>query len=577
MISNLKNFSFFEGKLTIRLIVLVTILAAGIFLWLAQFDTFYRTIFIEEFHSGEAGRAAFLFGDFLGEGGGYQSKIASPTASLMSWLSFELFGLGRFQLRLPFVLLSVASMAAFGFTVRREIPRHPFLAVSVLLAFVLSPFLINLRPTSTNETLFVPVLAFSLTIAAAFESSQSARARLLLAFSLAFCAGLAVFVKFDGAIIPAAVSLVFLSGLRPGWVSLKELGAFAAGGFLVLGAYIATQLWGSGLEQLQGSLEWGGAAMAGVSYWPDSPLEQFTRTVITAPKNMNLFFPGISMFLLAMIVISIVQWRALSLVGKISAAIIIAFFAAAPFLPLIYWKRMLFAAPAAFYLAISICGAWERLSLPQIARIQRIMSFVIPASILIGMIAITSPFKGMWHVQPFGQMGAKEISLLLLGLLGAAAFIPLKLDRVRLHGIVLAISAATIMFGLLELSIPRGREAATIGQEIDKLTRGSFVVGDHNAFRVAGYFTNARFAFVHENDPGFPNLIIEQAVALQPEFIVVTDSYSNLGSMVRRRLPNYDLVLEREFENPPSYFRRRSVAHPIYVFERTRRALENSQ
>lgn len=556
------------GRLPAAFIACVTIAAAAIFLWLAQFDAFYRTIFIEEFHSGEAGRAAYLFGSFLGEGGGYQSKVAAPAASILSWFSFEAFGLGRFQLRLPFVLLSVASVAAFGLFVRREAGEHRLLAGAALLAFLLSPFLINLRATSTNETLFVLVLALTLALAGSFESATAARSRLLLAFALAFCSGLAVFVKFDGAIIPAAVSLVFLSGLRSRSVSIKQAAAFAAGGAAVLCAYIATQLWASGAVGLQASLAWGAGALKNVTYLPDSPFEQFTRTIITAPKNFNLLFPGISLIVFAVIALGVSLWRYLSLAGKISAAIAIAFFVAAPFLPLVYWKRVLFAAPAAFAMAISLCAAWERMPASELARAQLVARVVLPLSAAVGAIAIVSPFQGMWHVEPFGALGAREILLLVLALGLAALPIMVKLDALRLRGIVLGICAATIAFGTVELSVRRSREAALIGREVAGLIDGSSVVADHNAFRIAGYSSNARFSFVHENDAGFPNLIAERAQSLHPDFVVVTDSYRKLGDLVGSQLPDYELVLERRFDNRPTYFRRVTTKHIIRVFRR---------
>lgn len=563
------------GRLPAAFTVFVTIAAAAIFLWLAQFDAFYRTIFIEEFHSGEAGRAAYLFGSFLGEGGGYQSKVAAPAASILSWMSFEAFGLGRFQLRLPFVLLSVASVAAFGVFVRREAGEHRLLAGAALLAFVLSPFLINLRATSTNETLFVPVLALTLALAGSFESATAPRSRLLLAFALAFCSGLAVFVKFDGAIIPAAVLLVFLSGLWSRSVSIRELAAFVAGGAAVLCAYIATQLWASGAEGLQASLAWGAGALKNVTYLPKSPFEQFTRTIITAPKNFNLLFPGMSLTVLAVIALGIFLWRFLSLAGKINATIAIAFFVAAPFLPLVYWKRVLFAAPAVFALAISACAAWERMPPSELRRAQIIGRLLLPLSVAIGMFAIVSPFQGMWRVVPLGVLGAREILLLLLALALASLPVAFKLDGARLRGIVIAMSAATIAFGALELSVRRDREAALIGREVGRLIDGSSVVADHNAFRIAGYFSNARFSFVHENDAGFPNLIAERAQSLRPDFVVVTDSYRKLGALVGSRLPGYEIVLERRFSNPPSYFRRAKTKHVIRVFRRASSAVSN--
>src|SRR4051812_28821949 len=108
------------GLTTNQLVIVVAAVATGLALWMATYDAGYRTVFVEEFHTGEAGRAAFLFGQFRGEGGQWVSAPTSPLASLLTWLGLKVLGFGLTAIRTPFVLLSGLSVLLFGLAVARE-------------------------------------------------------------------------------------------------------------------------------------------------------------------------------------------------------------------------------------------------------------------------------------------------------------------------------------------------------------------------------------------------------------------------------------------------------------------------
>jgi len=111
--------------------------------WLALWDPFYRTVFVEEMNGGEAGRTAFLFNHWVGEGGDWQSAPYEVFGSAMVWLGLEAGGLSRFSMRLPFVFLSTVAFGQFAILLKQISSNSPWLLISTCLALVLSPFIFS--------------------------------------------------------------------------------------------------------------------------------------------------------------------------------------------------------------------------------------------------------------------------------------------------------------------------------------------------------------------------------------------------------------------------------------------------
>ena len=550
---------------------IIAVLAAGaaaVIFWLASRDPLYRTVFVEEFQSNEAGRAAYLFGTLHGEGGNFQSVVAEPLGNLLSWGSYSLFGFGLYQLRLPFLLLSVLSLAIFGTAVRREASGHALLGGLVFAAFVLSPFLLNLRATSVVETMYVPILGAALLIAGRIEMAKGTRHSDW--FALACVSGLAVFVKQEGFIVPlAALAVAVLEWLR-GRLSRGAALAFAAGGLVVAAAYVATVVSIAGVNGVLAYIDNFNATMALSKIKAGSMAEALARAVVNGPKNLDLYFPGLSLVSVLVLAAGFLHRDALSLPGRMSLAIVIIFILGLPFLPVVYWKRFLIAGPALLFAALSVYVAWQRTGGTRVGPLgQRILSVSLAISILVAGFAWASPFAGMWQTRPFWDGG--PASWLSIACAAGAALWVLYSNRVgprHLYVCLLGAALVTTTFGLYEVTKKRQDEMPRIGRAVAAEIDGKTIVSDHNTFRFVGYFTNAHFRFVPENDPGYPSDIVSQARALKADYIGVTNTYSNLEALVNQALPEYRKVAEYTYVHPKSFERLPKTKHVIVLYRR---------
>ena len=546
----------------------VALLAGAIYYWLATFEPMTRTVFIEEYHTGEAGRAAYLFGEFRGEGDTWQSVYFSPLASLLSWASFSLLGFGHFALRAPFVLLSTIAVGVFALVVMKRAAGDKLIIASAVGAFLSSPFLLELRATSVNETLYLPIFTLMLWLASRFDEAASARQRLATLFALGVVSSLGFFVKTDGAILLAASGLVIASKTVFPRPDFAAAGAFAAGAGLGLASYFILMIAAFGLATYLDGVRHAVAIMSAYSGAPDSIGEGFIRALRQAAKNFDIYFPLISAVIAPVLTLGVLMWRSLSTAGKISWVLLLLFILSLPVLPLIYWKRFVLASAAALYLCFDLVAAHRQEGFARIGRVALIISAIV--SVAAWSFAFSSEFNGMWRVDSFWRFENGWLRFAAASALGGCfvfllARAPLKTTRAAF----LLICAATALAGAKVMGSAHARDAYAVGKRIADVVGDGTVVADHNAFRFAGYFSKARYSFVHENDIGFPDTIIERAKEQNPDFVVVTNTYKKLEKLVRKNLPCYTKVAKEVYVHEPDLFSRRNVRHQIVVFQKT--------
>ena len=131
-----------------------------------------------------------------------------------------------------------------------------------------------------------------------------------------------------------------------------------------------------------------------------------------------------------------------------------------------------------------------------------------------------------------------------------------------------AMALIVVGLGLHQMVLwPPRHEVQKIGQAIAEAL-GDANVADHNGYRFAAPFSAARFRFVHENDPGFPAAIIEEAHKLRPRFVLVTNTYKPLEQQVDTELPGYRKTLSWTYVHPLASFNERSAKNVIVLYER---------
>lgn len=308
--------------------------------------------------------------------------------------------------------------------------------------------------------------------------------------------------------------------------------------------------------------------MAAVRYGPKSLMEIARRVGLFAPKNLDLYYPLLPALLLIAVVWGFRVWRRLSLAGLIALLVVTAFFAAAPFLPLIYWKRLIFVAPALLYLCIALWAAMAKRDEP--TRMRIVLAVLGALSIGFGALAIGASFIEYYTLTMVWQRGWTGLAIAGTATVVAAATAIglLRAPAPTLRALLLLVCTASVAFGVVELFAPRTTASREIGREMAAIFKDQPVVTDHLGFRFAGYFSKSPFAFMHENDTVFPEGIIEQARRTQPAYIAVSNSYRKLSELVEKELPNYVRVAHFAYVLPVTRLNTKPATIETFVYRR---------
>lgn len=549
----------------IRGLFLLALLAVVIvYFLLVRCDPFYRTIFVEEMNSGEAGRAMALFGEWQGEGGRWQSAPVVPAGTALNWLAFELGGMDKLSLRYTYAAFAIAGLVLMQRVLRQTAPDRPYMALMAFLALAFSPLMLHVLPSALNETLFLFCVALPMALATLGGGLGNWRRKHAGMIVLAAASALPVLVKLDGAIIPLAVSVAVLFAWRGGDLRLSHVAAFFATGIvaaLVLG--VSTYIW-LGTERLADMrLLVAEMSASNPNLTPDLKT-RIIRTFVWFPRNLEMYLPGASLVVAFAVTIAVSRFRQLTFASRIALFVLVGYFLLSLSFPLVYWKRVLLIVPCVIVVLLAATQTVTTAS----RRLYVVMGIGAALSVIWGTVAMASRFQGMWRIEAAWELDSWPV-VAAAGLLGAVVCAGLCFfgwHRRLINAAYCLICLATIGSGGWELSRERTIRASEIGHELSAYLDGSTVVSDHQAFRFFGYYTDARVRFTHENDPDFPERVLEDARALSPDYVVVTDAYRFPYETFLDDGENYRLVATYSYTFPASAFLSTPYTTNLYVF-----------
>lgn len=532
-------------------------------------DPIYRTLFIEEMHNGEAGRTRYLFGAWHGEGGRWQSMPFAPLPSILSWLSFTVFGLGIVELRVPYLLATILSLVLFARCAFREAPTGAS-AFTVFLCLVLSPFFNAMRPTSNGELLYPVAACLLILVLQQADRQFEPRHRDWWLACAGFVAGATTLIKIDSFVIPLALVCAAAVWTLSGRMSLRSLVAIALGGAISCVLLVGVIMTTTGLQAFVEMVRWTAeiAPRRLPAIWASMPA-RLENIIFKQPMNLELFLPGQTALVTMAMALGIARWRRLSLTTLFCLAVVTLGFLWAGASPLVYWRKVaLFVVPALVLIAAVLLDGEPVAE----QRSRGFLAVLAAAAFALQAIMFLSHFNGMWRiVLPWSAPGASAI--VWLGMPAAAAFaaaiLAWQLGSAFLRAAFYAMMSVTIVSGLVQVTTqPKERDAYEIGEAIGRLLDGKTVVSDMNGFRFAGYHTNARFRYFQENDPEFPQGIYDEARRLHPDFILVTDSYGKISPEIPQRFPDYKLVASYRYSHSPKRFDYVAADHAIFLYRR---------
>ncbi len=556
-------------KLEIALIA-ISIIYVALLAVSAFTDPDYRTFFVEEIHTGEAGRAKFLWGNWEGEGGRWQSIMSTPLSSLVSWTAFSILGFGLPQLRLAYIFFSAASLAFFFLALRRDLPARSAYAPAAAAVFMFSPLLTALRSTSMNELLY-PLLFSSVVYCASHVRAGASAANARWFFSIALIAGVSMLVKVDGFLLPLAAAITFLIEMFRRRASLRDLAGFFLGGATAIAFFLLAVFLLIGLNRYIDGVAMTREVLSASPYTVNSIGDALNNMFVKFPTNLNSFIPGGPFLLFWIIPIGILNHDRLSLGGRFSLVLVTLAWLWSAAIPLLYWKKMVIIAPAVIYLGGALLSLLKIGDLRGASASGARSILFLGICAAIGAIGVLSGFNGMWRVVEGWEKTPFLFFAVISGIIFASIFMAWKTPQMKTAAVTISafIFVAVIAQGLAQFT-PKSfhRHTFTIGNSLGQILDGHTVVADHNGFRYAGYHTNARFRFVHENDPIFPNGVIQTAIDLQPDYVIVTDTYKPLSKLVEARLPDYRKIAQFENTHPLKGFGREPSTDIITVFSR---------
>ena len=558
----------FGGRFHTMLVIVFLAALAILYLHLAPFDPFYRTIFVEEMNSGEAGRAAALSGDWHGEGGRWQSAPASPAGTAFNWLAFKLGGIDKVSLRFGYAGMAILGVSLLAMVLRRTAPDKPWLVLLTVVALGLSPFMLHLLPTAVNEVLFIPCIGATLAMLTVRGGVTNWNRKYLGLAGLAVICSLAVFVKADGVILPLAVSLMLLVAWLGRRIRFSHFAVFLATGLAVAASYVVLLYVWIGADRLMEMRALIAEINSTNPNMTPSLALRVERTLVWFPKNLELYLPGAALVTGFAAALALSVYRRIDDATRVALFILIGYFLMSLAFPLVYWKRLLVIVPSTLLVLLAVARLKPQ---PGASRAQRVWAASLAViSVLWGAIAIASEFRGMWRIIPSWQLDHGTLAIVAGGIAAGIAFIIVLVGRQRslLHLALIGVCLTSAASGVLTLAKPRSTQATLVGQEIASLVGANLVVADHQAFRFFGYYSTAKVRFTHENDPGFPESIFENVRAMEPQFIAVSRAYRFPADRVFSEFPDYEHVRTFTYEFPSSIFLDQPYQVEILVFER---------
>lgn len=565
------NFEKPSKRFMILGFIILVLCVSGLYLWLAQWDPIYRTIFVEEMNGGEAGRAAYLFGVWKGEGGDWQNAMAEPLGTFFTWLGLQVGGLSRFGMRLPFVVLGILAIIQFAVLVQKMSPGKYLFPLMVFLSLAISPFMLHIIPTGLNEAPFLFCIVTVLLVLQLEESRVFQTRQGLHKFLLAVACSLPVFVDQDGAIIPICCSLLILIRTFRGEISKRECALFFGAGALVAMLFgVLIMVW-FGEKEITRMLEFRDALNAQADLSPGT-VERLMRMGIFFPRNLNLYAPGLASLTLMGLACVYPLRKNLSPAMIFAMMIIVSYFLLSFIFPLIYWKRFIFYVPCCLVLILWAVTHIDHINLER-RRTKIWFAVIFMAAAVLIFTTYLSNFNGMWRVSPFwvSDDWPRVRVLILPVMIIALILVWCGYAGKLMKSAFLFMCSASIIMGAFQITQPRQTQAYDIGEKIAELTSGQLIVADHQALRFFGYNSTSPVIFVHENDPAYPDKIYNDIESNQPEFIVVSDAYVMKSAVIAERFPNYRKVQKFQYTQLPTFFSGQPYVTDIFVYKKTHR------
>jgi hypothetical protein len=541
-------------------------------------DPAFRTLFIEEFHAGEAGRTRYLFGSWIGEGGGWQSLPFAPLASFLAALSYSLLGHSLAALRAPFVFANLASIALFAVVCWRSAPGSPLLAAGATTVFALSPFLSVLRPTSNNENLY-PFIAVLLLFVLLKIEKRSDRKRSAWLYGIAgFIAGSALFVKVDGIVLPIAIAITMMLELISGRARFGDFVACGLGGLASIVLFVAAVCLTMGWREAVDSIAYSKVIFDyRAPHMRTSFMDRVIAPLLVLPKNFEVYFPASSFVLIPTIAIAWRAYQRLSLAERFSLVCVLILFVWSAFVPQLYWKKVTIVAVPLVFLHLA---AIKQLLDPRRSISPSGLRLALVCSALLGIAIAASMFRGMMLVVPFWAVKTWNMPAVWAALAGTAVLLALVATfdiRKLALGVYGVIAGLVAVSGVQQITSFRPRhQLEKIGTRIGAIIGTSNVVADHNGFRFVSAFSDAHFRFFHENDPLFPAGITSEAQKTHAPFVLVTNTYKPVEKQIDKELPDYRKILRLKYKHPMNSFNDRWAVNTIVLYQRRTDGVERA-
>lgn len=535
-------------------------------------DPDYRTFFVEEKASGYSSRNAELFGTWDSGGGRYQTAAYMPAATLLTRASFHLFGVGSWQLRLPFVLSGIVCLLCFGITLVKCYGMR--LGLLAIATFGASPLLISLNSTAVNENLYLAFLAIILLLLTKLESSNIANIK-TIAVLLGLVSSMAIMIKIEGFIIVLSTLAVLglghsLQNIRKRILFYYLLGCVIGIGMLLL--YIIS------IPGIEGTLDfyrWMHEIMV-TKYKKVDLYLILDRLYLFIPKNLQSFLPGYLFLGIVGILMLPFNWRKQGLPIQFSLFMVLLICPLLVNAPLLYWKRFVLVLVPFFFIGVNLL---HQLRTPHPGLSHRFrLAIIVAIATVISIISAFSTFNGHWKLVVPWTNQEKEaiyyiIAIFLAPLIAAGLIVIWRKPEKLIYTCGIIVSFIIVISGIFFCANHHWRfESDRIGKSIASLVDDT-VVADEQAFRYFGYYSNTNVLIMHENDPKFPYGVLELARTQKPNYIIGCDAYRPIPDIINDTMLEYEPIVSYKYSQPRFFFSTNHKAHTITLFNRNEKTV----
>lgn len=510
-------------------------------------DPYERTFFVEEKASGYASRGMELFNCWDSGGGRYQVSGYMPAATLFTRLSFYLFDIGIWQLRLPFVLSSLIALCCFAFVLIRSFGiRFGLLSIT---AFCASPLLMSLNSTAVNENLFLLVISIILFLLTRLEGQFNYKKETIVILLLGLAASLSILIKIDGYIIGLTLFIVFC--FRHSVLSQRKrvLTNYILGIIFGVGIYAFYIILISGLYQTANVYKFFEEVYKLNNYFNIDLYILLKRYFYDLPKNLYIFISGFLFFGILGIFLFISQWEKLSITLKFSLIMMILFLPSVSPTAWVYWKRFVIILMPFFYIAVGFIYQIKGIDNYKLDRLK--IFIIILSAAIITTIANFSYFSGWTVIEPWLKNKGNVLLIASISLIVSSLIIVSRKPQITIYLLGNILSYFIILQGIFFIVNYNWRyDSSSIGRSISSIIGNEYVVADEQAFRYFGYYSKAKVGFIHENDPLYPDGIIKLAYVHSPKYIVASNGYADVSELIKKTLPNYKLIKTYHYTQP---------------------------